>query len=88
MGYFLETYMFNPPFLFVPIEGGFKNETLKLGIRFANSIVKAGLNLAVNGFEHHEAQSHYPFVVLSVWIPYLFVNPADLNYLLRVYWVL
>ncbi|XP_065633923.1 GDSL esterase/lipase At4g10955-like [Quercus suber] len=30
IGYFLETYLFNPPFLSLPIEGGFKNETLKI----------------------------------------------------------
>ncbi|XP_030933267.1 GDSL esterase/lipase At4g10955-like [Quercus lobata] len=77
IGYFLETYLFNPPFLSLPIEGGFKNETLKLGIRFANSVVKAGLMVAVKGRKHRKAQAYDPFVVLSPWVPYLFVNPDD-----------
>ncbi|KAM3681947.1 hypothetical protein ACB098_12G036300 [Castanea mollissima] len=77
IGYFLETYLLNPPFLSIPIEGGFKDERVKLGIRFASSVVKAGLSLTVNGSQHHKAQSHDPFVVLSAWVPYLFVNPAD-----------
>jgi hypothetical protein len=47
---------------------------VKLGIRFASSVVNAGLSkLAVNSSQHH----YDPFVVISNWIPYLFVNPAD-----------
>ena len=73
MGYFLETYLLNPPFPSLPVEK-IKNERVKLGIHFANSVVNAGLSkLAVNSSQHH----YDPFVVLSNWIPYLFVNPAD-----------
>ncbi|GMY07516.1 GDSL esterase/lipase At4g10955-like isoform X2 [Fagus crenata] len=68
MGYFLETYLFNPPFFSVPIEA-IKNEKVKLGIRITSSVFKAGLSLAVN--------AHDPFVVLSSWFPHLFVNPND-----------
>ena len=78
MGYFLETYLFNPPFFSVPIEA-IKNEKVKLGIRITSSVFKAGLSLAVNGCQQHnnEAQEHNPFVVLSSWFPHLFVNPND-----------
>ncbi|XP_022734171.1 GDSL esterase/lipase At4g10955-like [Durio zibethinus] len=75
MGYRVETYLFNPPFFSVPVEI-IKNEKLKHGIRFTSSIVKAGLAVAVKSC-HHRPQQDDPFVLLSAWIPYLFVNPAD-----------
>ncbi|OMP02223.1 putative triacylglycerol lipase [Corchorus olitorius] len=74
MGYCVETYLFNPPFLSVPVEK-IKSEKLKHGIRYTSSMVKAGL-AAVKG-SHQRVQQDDPFVLLSAWIPYLFVNPAD-----------
>ncbi|MBA0781018.1 hypothetical protein Gotri_001980 [Gossypium trilobum] len=48
MGYNVEAYLFNPPFLSAPVEG-IKSERLKHGIRFTSSVVKAGLAFAVKG---------------------------------------
>ncbi|XVF10060.1 hypothetical protein REPUB_Repub07fG0151000 [Reevesia pubescens] len=75
MGYSVGAYLFNPPFFSVPVEI-IKNEKLKHGIRFTSSIVKAGLAVAVKG-SHQRPKQDDPFVLLSAWIPYLFVNPAD-----------
>ncbi|XP_022737639.1 GDSL esterase/lipase At4g10955-like [Durio zibethinus] len=75
MGYGIETYLFNPPFFSVPL-GIIKNEKLKHGIRFTNSIVKAGIAVAVKGC-HQRRQQDDPFVLLSAWKPNMFVNPAD-----------
>lgn len=74
MGCFLETYLFNPPFLSIPLQR-INNETVKHGIRFAGSVVKAGLTIAVKG--RQKSRKDDPFVLLSPWIPYLFVNPVD-----------
>ncbi|XP_010519420.1 PREDICTED: GDSL esterase/lipase At4g10955-like [Tarenaya hassleriana] len=75
-GFPLETYLFNPPFSSVPIERIVKNEKLKHGIRFAGSLVKAGVAMAVKG-RHHKGQEDGPFEKLASWIPYLYVNSED-----------
>ncbi|XP_030936057.1 GDSL esterase/lipase At4g10955-like [Quercus lobata] len=76
MGYFLETYLFNPPFLYFPMEAAIKDTIVKFVIRCAGSVVSAGLSRDVNGCQHHETEDHESFnVPLSSWIPYLFVNP-------------
>ncbi|KAI3508377.1 hypothetical protein L1887_23384 [Cichorium endivia] len=72
--YQLETYLFNPPIISVPVEI-IQNETLKHGVRIAGSLVKAGIATAAN--RYREDQGEDPFVVLSEWTPYLFVNPSD-----------
>ncbi|KAK9045153.1 hypothetical protein V6N11_059042 [Hibiscus sabdariffa] len=84
MGYNVEAYLFNPPFLSAPVEG-IKSEKLKHGIRFTSSVVKAGLAAAVKGLNHnhnkhnnHRPEKDESFSSLSGWKPYLFVNPADL----------
>ncbi|PPD79064.1 hypothetical protein GOBAR_DD24005 [Gossypium barbadense] len=76
MGYNVEAYLFNPPFLSAPVEG-IKSERLKHGIRFTSSVVKAGLAFAVKGRNLRHEQND-PFTSLSSWRPYLFVNPSDL----------
>jgi hypothetical protein len=70
MGLKLETYLFNPPFLSVPLEM-IKSESVKFGIRIVNSVCKAGLISML------PPQAHHPFDMLSNWCPYLFVNPHD-----------
>ncbi|KAK4485358.1 hypothetical protein RD792_007997 [Penstemon davidsonii] len=80
-GIHLETYLFNPPFVSVPIEK-IKNEKVKLGLRFANSVLTAGVAAAAaaaakRGGGGSKAQANDPFIVLSSWIPYLFINPND-----------
>ncbi|KAK6121823.1 hypothetical protein DH2020_044436 [Rehmannia glutinosa] len=76
----LETYLFNPPFTSPPIER-IKNEKLKLGLRLANSVLTAGLAAAANyaGASHSpkDHKKNDPFIALSSWIPYLFINPDD-----------
>ncbi|KAI3757737.1 hypothetical protein L6452_05280 [Arctium lappa] len=71
----LETYLFNPSFIYIPIEKLIKNETLKHGVRIAGSLVTAGIAIAMN--RRREDPGDDPFVVLSAWTPYLFVNPSD-----------
>uniref|UniRef100_A0A1S3X1K6 GDSL esterase/lipase At4g10955-like n=1 Tax=Nicotiana tabacum TaxID=4097 RepID=A0A1S3X1K6_TOBAC len=76
MGIHLETYLFNPPFASLPIEK-IKNEKLKHGIRFAHSVVKAGLAAAVKSQRPESPHKSDHFTILSEWVPYLFVNPSD-----------
>ncbi|XP_057951606.1 GDSL esterase/lipase At4g10955-like [Malania oleifera] len=71
----LETYLFNPPFASAPIEW-IKDQKLKHGIRLTTSVFTAGLAVAVNG-HLQRSQQDGQFVVISAWVPYLFVNPAD-----------
>ncbi|KAK1426625.1 hypothetical protein QVD17_15302 [Tagetes erecta] len=75
-GYPLETYLFNPPYISVPIEKFIKIKPLKDGFRIANSIMKAGIAKAMN--KHRDDSEEDSFVVLSEWVPYMFVNPSDL----------
>ncbi|CAN7024700.1 unnamed protein product, partial [Brassica rapa subsp. trilocularis] len=65
-GFPLECYLFNPPFSSIPIEKLVKSEKLKHGVRFAGSLVKAGVAMAVKAFMN-----------LASCIPYLYVNPSD-----------
>lgn len=77
VGYNLETYLFNPPFFSIPIEG-VKNQKVKDSIRFANSVVKAGLVVATKACKYNKLrEDDESFDVLSAWFPYLFVNPND-----------
>ncbi|XP_052176961.1 GDSL esterase/lipase At4g10955-like [Diospyros lotus] len=69
-GFFLETYLFNPPFASAPIER-IKNEKVRYGVRFASSVITAGIAAAVKKTQDNS------FSILSGWIPYLFVNPSD-----------
>lgn len=72
-GIHLETYLFNPPFGSPHIER-IKNEKVKLGLRFANSVITAGLAAASNSVNKDKGD---PFTVLAAWVPYLFINPSD-----------
>lgn len=77
-GFPLECYLFNPPFSSIPIEKLVKSEKLKHGVRFAGSLVKAGVAIAVKGRHHHnKGQEDDSFMKLASWIPYLYVNPLD-----------
>ncbi|KAK4485354.1 hypothetical protein RD792_007994 [Penstemon davidsonii] len=79
-GTYLETYLFNPPFISAPIEM-IKNENVKFGLRIAKSVVKAGLAKAAEkygGGQSIAQEYNDPFIVLSSWTPYLFINPGDL----------
>ncbi|XP_062120128.1 GDSL esterase/lipase At4g10955-like [Humulus lupulus] len=80
MGFPIETYLFNPPFISAPIEG-VKEERVRNGIRIAGSVMKAGLNAVVKCRHNHhgetEQQDRDLFSVIATWFPNLFVNPAD-----------
>ncbi|KAL8232126.1 hypothetical protein R6Q57_001904 [Mikania cordata] len=71
----LETYLFNPPFNSVPIENLIKNQTLKHVVRISGSLMKAGIATAMK--RRSEDPDEDPFIMLSEWIPYVFVNPLD-----------
>lgn len=75
MGYPIETYLFNPPYISAPIEK-INNEKVKNGVRFASSVITAGIAAAVSS-ARQKSQQEDSFTVLSTWIPYLFVNPSD-----------
>lgn len=68
---YIETYLFNPPFITVPLEN-FKPKMLKHGLKILGSAFKAGLVVALNG-THNDKD----FVALCPWKPYLFVNGND-----------
>ncbi|WOH07122.1 hypothetical protein DCAR_0626551 [Daucus carota subsp. sativus] len=74
MGIFLEAFLFNPPFLSAPIER-IKQKKVKHGIRFAGSMITAGLAFTVKAKQKNHSED--PFIALSAWLPSLFVNPAD-----------
>lgn len=76
-GLFLETFLFNPPFLSAPIER-IKDKNVKNGLRIAGSVITAGLALAMKAKNNNQRNvGEDPFVALSAWAPGLFVNPAD-----------
>jgi hypothetical protein len=76
-GYLLKTYLFNPPFVGIPIEMLINDEKLKQGIRFAGTCVKEILTNAVAGDLHHQQRHDDSFAAVSRWHPYLFVNKND-----------
>ncbi|KAF5734994.1 Dynamin-related 5A [Tripterygium wilfordii] len=75
-GIFLESFLFNPPFLSAPIER-IKEKKVKHGIRIAASVITAGLAIANASKNPRSHQSNDQFTTLSAWVPGLFVNPAD-----------
>lgn len=77
MGFLVETYLFNPPFssLSIPLELLTKNRILKIGARIIGDVIRAGLSLGLLG--NQASQVDNPFIKLSGWAPYLFVNPKD-----------
>ncbi|XP_057546076.1 GDSL esterase/lipase At4g10955-like [Amaranthus tricolor] len=76
-GCYIETYLFNPPYICVPIEK-INDPNLKLGARIARSVLNVGLSLAINGTKKNtKIDQHDPFSTLCCWTPYLFLNPKD-----------
>lgn len=71
----LEAFLFNPPFVAAPIER-IKDRKVKHGIRFATSVITAGLAFAMKD-NHQKKEVGNTFVALSQWMPSLFVNPDD-----------
>lgn len=78
-GAFLKSFLFNPPFVSAPIER-IKDKNVKHGIRFAGSVITAGLSFAMKAKQQqHQGNRSVedPFITLSSWFPSLFVNPRD-----------
>ncbi|XP_051130089.1 GDSL esterase/lipase At4g10955 isoform X2 [Andrographis paniculata] len=73
-GVLLESFLFNPPFVSAPIER-IQDKKVKHGIRFAGSVITAGLALASKN--RTDRSSDASFTALAAWVPGLFVNPAD-----------
>ncbi|KAK8698156.1 hypothetical protein V6N13_114283 [Hibiscus sabdariffa] len=76
-GSFLEAYLFNPPFVSPPIERIVKDEKVRHGLRFAGTLIKAGLAFAASENHNNSKGIEDSFAVISGWIPCLFVNPLD-----------
>ncbi|KAM7494351.1 hypothetical protein LguiB_028960 [Lonicera macranthoides] len=74
-GKFLESFLFNPPYVSAPIER-IQDKTLKHGIRIASSVITAGLAVSVKA-KNQKNKNEDPFAALSPWVPCLFVNPKD-----------
>lgn len=76
-GMFLESFLFNPPYVSAPIER-IKDKKLKHGIRIAGSVITAGLAIAKMAKQQKSLSFDIdPFAALSKWVPCLFVNPSD-----------
>ncbi|KAL9670165.1 hypothetical protein QQ045_007716 [Rhodiola kirilowii] len=73
---FLESYLFNPPFFSAPIER-IQSPNVKHGIRFASSLLTAGLAVALRNKQQMGQSSEDPFTGLAAWVPFLFVHPDD-----------
>ncbi|XP_071707258.1 GDSL esterase/lipase At4g10955 [Rutidosis leptorrhynchoides] len=77
-GIFLDSYLFNPPFISAPLEN-IKDPNIKHGIRIASSFLTAGLAVAAK-IKNANQQRNTPedsFLALAGWAPCLYVNPMD-----------
>ncbi|KAL5726979.1 hypothetical protein ACHQM5_000219 [Ranunculus cassubicifolius] len=74
-GVFLQTYLFNPPFVSPPTEW-IKSCKVKKVLRVGKCLAKAGLaKIAKNKLQRQQSDDR--FTRLSPWFPSLFVHPAD-----------
>lgn len=87
LGYPLECYLFNPPYISAPLEK-IKDMEIKHQIRCVKSVIKTRIAVAVKDHHlpchfHHHGSNHdndnASFVIMSSWFPNLFVNPEDLE---------
>ncbi|XP_059669387.1 GDSL esterase/lipase At4g10955-like [Cornus florida] len=76
MGYDIETYLFNSPFISLPIEQLFENDKAKNVLRFAKGVVTAVVAVTLKDPQQRR-QDYENFVELSKWVPNLFVNRSD-----------
>ncbi|XP_039168461.1 GDSL esterase/lipase At4g10955 [Eucalyptus grandis] len=74
-GYYLKSFLFNPPYASVPIEK-IKSKIWKRAFQLAESGLCAAAALAKQSPEQLK-QSADSFAALSPWVPQLFVNKAD-----------
>ncbi|KAI3965380.1 hypothetical protein MKX01_042861 [Papaver californicum] len=74
-GIFLESYLYNPPFIAAPIEL-IKSRRVRRGLLVACTVVTAGLTVVLQSKKQRQ-QSEDLFRTLSPWVPNLFVNSSD-----------
>ncbi|MCL7041380.1 hypothetical protein MKW94_028345, partial [Papaver nudicaule] len=75
-GIFLESYLYNPPFIAVPIELT-PSRRVRRGILVACTLVTVGLTAVLQNKQERQ-QSEDLFTTLSPWLPNLFLNPSDI----------
>ncbi|EFH48359.1 hypothetical protein ARALYDRAFT_910448 [Arabidopsis lyrata subsp. lyrata] len=71
-GYFLESYIFNPPISSIPLEQLPGGDMLKGMFQITKSVVKATVAIALTDLHVQEEDPK-----TASWIPYLYVNSAD-----------
>ncbi|XP_030470200.1 GDSL esterase/lipase At4g10955-like [Syzygium oleosum] len=74
-GLFLESFLFNPPYLSTPLEK-IENESLKRAVHFGTDVGRAAWAIATKSRQQLN-QSANSFAALSPWVPRLFVNKVD-----------
>lgn len=71
-GCFLNTYLFNPPFLSIPIDMWFKGKA-KSVVRLSVCAARATISIVRDGLQAHDS----PVKRSHDWVPHLFVNEGD-----------
>ncbi|MCL7048676.1 hypothetical protein MKW94_015395 [Papaver nudicaule] len=74
-GIFLESYLYNPPFIAAPIEL-IPSRKVRFGVQVACTIITVGLNVVLQNNQERQ-QSEDLFSTLSPWVPNLFLHPSD-----------
>ncbi|KAJ3684825.1 hypothetical protein LUZ61_013989 [Rhynchospora tenuis] len=72
---FVQSFLFNPPYVSIPIEKTIGSTKIKNGIRVANGFLKAGFVSLLK--PEVSTTSNDCFEMLESWVPQLFVNHDD-----------
>ncbi|KAH9627119.1 hypothetical protein KSS87_019629 [Heliosperma pusillum] len=75
-GRLVEAYLFNPPYPSAPFDM-LTNEKYKTRFRVVSSLATAVVSAVLKSTPDNNAQQYDPFMILSPWKPYLFVNQND-----------
>ncbi|XVE89935.1 hypothetical protein DITRI_Ditri20bG0036100 [Diplodiscus trichospermus] len=81
-GKFLEAFLFNPPYISLPVHQIIKDKKVRDGLRFAGTAIKLGIVAAATAYDKNNKQrkrigNEDTFAAISGWIPCLFVNQKD-----------
>ncbi|KAK4745492.1 hypothetical protein SAY87_011804 [Trapa incisa] len=74
-GYPLEAYLFNPPFVSLPVEH-IKIQKLRQTVHIVTSVFKSSLAVILKGATDRPLEDPH-FAALSDWLPHIFVNKND-----------